>query len=134
MDSKEQQVKSTESSPDKNYGRVRQSRRLQGLRPENEVWVPGATWSSWPAQQPEDLSNQMDQDLDKMECLVTLLKFTKDNLNSYYEHQLDQAHKEMLIFYNNLDNCDEDELSNTTTLFQDRNFFIKPTQVISLHL
>ena len=79
-------------------------------------------------------TNLIDQELYKIENQVSQLKFTKDNLNSYYESQLDQAHKEMLNFYNNLDNCDEEELSNSGQLFQDRNFFIKPTQVISQHL
>jgi hypothetical protein len=58
MDSKEQQVKSTESSPEGSYGPVRQSRRLQGLHPENEVWVPGA---AWPAQDPPN-HQQVEQD------------------------------------------------------------------------
>ena len=66
---------------------------------------------------------------------MSQLKFTKDNLNSYYESQLDQAHKEMVNFYNNLDNCDEQELSNSAiAMHLDKAFFIKPTQVISLHL
>jgi len=80
-------------------------------------------------------THQMGADLDKMEHQVSQLKFTKDNLNSYYESQLDQAHKEMVNFYNNLDNCDEKELSNSAiAMHLDKAFFIKPTQVISLHL
>ena len=80
-------------------------------------------------------TNQIGADLDKIEHQVSQLKFTKDNLNSYYESQLDQAHKEMVNFYNNLDNCDEEELSNgAIATHLDKAFFIKPTQVISLHL
>ena len=69
-------------------------------------------------------ANAIDQELFKIENQVSQLKFTKDNLNQYYESQLDQAHKEMINFYNNLDQGDEEGLSNSGQLLNDRNFFI----------
>lgn len=68
---------------------------------------------------------QMGQVLDKFEYQVSQLKFTKDNLNSYYETQLDQAVKEMINFYNNLDNSNDHDSSSSLNI--DKSFFIKPT-------
>jgi len=51
-----------------------------------------------------------------------------------YESQLEQAFKEMVNFYNNIEQEKSNENSETDSMNLDRVFFIKPTHEMNLKL
>ena len=84
-------------------------------------------------------TNKIEHVLDQMESQVNELKNTRHDLHNKlkYESQLDQAVKEMINFYNNLEGSDNksdngDYEANCASL--DRVFFIKPTHEIDLRI
>ena len=84
-------------------------------------------------------TNKIEHVLDQMESQVNELKNTRHGLSHKlkYESQLDQAVKEMISFYNNLegsDNKSDDGDYEAHCAKLDRIFFIKPTHEIDLRI
>ena len=72
--------------------------------------------------------------LDQMENHVSKLKKTVVDLKGKEELQLEEAFKEMVNFYNNLENNRTNEYSETDSMNIDRVFFINPTEKTYLRL
>lgn len=70
----------------------------------------------------DDNKNQMGQFLDQIESQVSQLKNTRVGLNVRYEEKLDFAIKEMVSFYNNLENKGYSE----TDIDLEKVFFVMP--------
>jgi len=69
-----------------------------------------------------------------MENQVSHLKKTVVDLKSREELQLEEAFKEMVNFYTNLENDPINEYSETDSMNIDRCFFINPTEKTYLRL
>ena len=72
----------------------------------------------------------MGQYLDQIESQVSQLKNTRDGINYRYEGQLDQAVKEMVNFYENLETAGPNDVDSDNMSIE-QVFFIKPTHQTS---